>query len=136
MLEPDALAPALHAALVMPLTLPGKTGLEHVVTDERLKALGELRREPHSTSNRRRQVIVHNSSGQTAKMRRRSDVAVEESKLVARVVESEIVTPGIGQVQQQLPNPAELPILFYGHLEEVELTFIARAVDQWNEDLG
>jgi hypothetical protein len=53
-LEPDALAASLDAALVVAGARPGEAGLEDVVRRQRLEAGGELAAAPPDTKARRR----------------------------------------------------------------------------------
>jgi hypothetical protein len=57
MLQPNRLAAAFHAALVMALAHASEARLEQIVTDQRLEAFGQAALGPDDLAHRRRQPL-------------------------------------------------------------------------------
>jgi hypothetical protein len=135
MLEPDRLAAAFHAALVVPFTDAGEVRLEQIVADQRLEAAREFAPRADDLAHRRREIIVHAAPRDSAQVGKCPHVAVEKGQLIAALVEPGELAPRVHQPQQELPGFAPLAADLHHHLEEIDLRF-ARAINQRYVNLG
>ena len=120
----------------MPLAGAREAGLDAVVADERLEAVGQgAARELHPP-NRGGEVVVDRALGHPADVGEGSDVSVEEGELVLALVEPDEVPPRVHQPHQEEPGLASHAGELDHDLEEVDLGLVARAVDQRHVDLG
>ena len=134
-LQPDRLAPALDAPLVVPLPGSREARFEQVVTGQCPESIRQFPiPQPQQPLHRRRQVVVDEAPGHAAQVRERTHMAVQKARLVAAVVKVDEVPPRVHQPYQELPNPAPDAPLVNQHLEEVNLGLVPGAVDQRNEN--
>ena len=135
MREPDRLAAAFHAALVVSFADAREVGLEQIVTHQRQEPAREFAPCADDLAHRRREIIVHAAPCDAAQVGKRPHVAVEKGQLIAALVEPGELASRVHQPQQELPGFAPLAADLHHHLEEVDLRF-ARAINQRHINLG
>ncbi len=137
MLQPNALAARLDAALVVAGAWPAEARLEQIVRRERLEARGQLAlRTDENLGHRRPQIVIREAMRHRAEVGERAHVPVEKAHLVLPVVDAREVAARVHQPHHEHPPLAPLARDVDEHLEEVHFGEVAGVIHERHEHLA